>query len=65
MGQIFQALDRLSGDVGQGITCGQNRHIIWNFGSEHSDTYSSATQVRINAIPNCAILVDERDGQIL
>jgi uncharacterized protein (TIGR02145 family) len=62
-GTIFSSINQLSGDAGVGVTSGNGKHITWNFGAEFPGSYSAATQVRISAIPNCAILVDARDGQ--
>jgi uncharacterized protein (TIGR02145 family) len=62
-GANFNPISHVSGDVSAGVTTGTGKHIIWNFGTEFTGSYSVTTQVRINAIPNCAILVDARDGQ--
>jgi uncharacterized protein (TIGR02145 family) len=62
-GTNFTAISQVSGDVGYGITTGNLKHIIWNFGSEFPLIYNITTKIRITAIPACGLLIDTRDGQ--
>jgi len=39
----------ISGEVGSGITAGENKHIVWDFGSEHPNYYEDRIKVRIRA----------------
>ncbi len=40
---------QISGDVGDNITSGTGKHIVWDFGAEHPDTYWDQVQVKITA----------------
>lgn len=40
---------QITGDVGSGITSGTNKHIIWNFGTEHPQTFGDQFKVKIIA----------------
>jgi len=67
-GVTFTQIDSVSGDVGAGIVPGTGKAIVWNFGNEFTDQYSSTTQIKLTASPvapwNCGDpLVDDRDGQ--
>jgi len=39
--------NNLAGDVSAGITNGTAKHIVWNFGSEHSQTFGDQFRVKI------------------
>lgn len=38
---------QISGDVGAGITTGNNKHIVWNFGTEHPQTFDDQFRIKI------------------
>jgi len=40
---------QITGDVGSGITSGTNKHIIWNFASEHPNKYDDQFRIKIIA----------------
>jgi uncharacterized protein (TIGR02145 family) len=40
---------QISGDVGSGITSGTNKHIVWNFGVEHPNTFDDQFRIKITA----------------
>ncbi len=39
----------ISGDVGAGIQSGTNKHILWDFGTEHPNTFGNAFQIKVLA----------------
>ena len=41
--------EQVSGDVGEGILSGTNKHIIWDFGAEHPVTYGEQFRIKIIA----------------
>jgi uncharacterized protein (TIGR02145 family) len=41
--------DSITGDVGAGITNGINRHIIWDFGTEHPQIFGDQFRIKIIA----------------
>jgi uncharacterized protein (TIGR02145 family) len=43
---------QISGDVGADITSGTSKHIVWDFGSEHPQTYGEQFQIKIIADDN-------------
>jgi uncharacterized protein (TIGR02145 family) len=40
---------QITGDVGSGITSGTNKHIVWNFGAEHQQTFGDQFRIKIIA----------------
>lgn len=43
------ACNLVSGDVGEGITSGNNKQIEWDFGTEHSETFGDHFMIKIIA----------------
>ena len=41
--------DSISGDIGCNILSGSGKHIVWDYGSEHPDTYGDQFRVKIYA----------------
>lgn len=41
--------ENVSGDVGEGITSGTNKHIAWDFGAEHPNTIGDQFRIKIIA----------------
>ena len=39
----------LTGDIGEGITSGTNKKIVWDFGVEHPETFSDKFMIEISA----------------
>jgi hypothetical protein len=39
----------LTGDVGQGITAGTNKHVVWDFHADNPDTSGNGYRVRVTA----------------
>ena len=56
-----------SGDIGENITSGANKYIMWDFGIEHPDIFSNQIMIKIiaddNAIVNCGTVPDI-DGNV-
>ena len=40
---------QISGDVGENITGGTGKHIVWDFGAEHPDAYYDRIQIKVIA----------------
>jgi len=40
---------QISGDVGENIMSGNDKHIVWDFGAEHPDVYWDKVQIKITA----------------
>lgn len=65
--------NNVTGDVGSGINNGANKHITWNFGAEHPETFGDQFKVKIIAddgsvimgipCPGLPSITDPRDGQ--
>lgn len=43
------AATSLSGDIGENIAIGTNKHIVWNFANDHANYYSDQIQIKILA----------------
>jgi uncharacterized protein (TIGR02145 family) len=60
----FTTINQVSNDIGCGVTTGNQKHIVWNFGSEFPGNFSTDTKIRLTASYCCGfVLVDARDGQ--
>jgi uncharacterized protein (TIGR02145 family) len=60
----FTPINQVSNDIGCGVTTGNQKHIVWNFGSEFPGNFSTETKIRLTASYCCGfVLVDSRDGQ--
>ena len=46
--------DQITGDIGENITSATAKHIVWDFGAEHSQTYSDQIQIKVIADDNAA-----------
>ncbi|KAA3617097.1 MAG: hypothetical protein D8M58_04125 [Calditrichaeota bacterium] len=44
--------EQISGDIGENIPSGTGKHIVWDFGDEHPQTYSDQIQIKIIAVDN-------------
>ena len=44
--------EQISGDIGGGIFSGTDKHIVWDFGVEHPQTYNNQIQIKIIANDN-------------
>lgn len=45
----------ITGDIGEGITSGTGKHIVWDFGSEHPDYFSDQIKIKIIADDNYSV----------
>lgn len=41
--------NRISGDIGEEITSGERKHIVWDFGKEHNETFGDQFIIKITA----------------
>ena len=41
---------QVTGDVGGGVTSGTNKHIVWNFASEHPNKFEDQMRIKITAV---------------
>jgi uncharacterized protein (TIGR02145 family) len=53
-----------TGDIGNNITNGTGKHILWNFGLEHPDYYSPQAIIKIIVSDTEADLITDIDGNI-
>lgn len=48
----------LTGDVGEGITPGSNKHVVWDFYADNPDTSGSKYRIAVNAFEsNCGFII--------
>jgi hypothetical protein len=60
----FTTINQVSNDIDCGVTTGNQKHIVWNFGNEFPGNFSTDTKIRLTASYCCGfVLVDARDGQ--
>jgi len=58
--------EQIRGDVGENITSGTGKHIVWDFGAEHPATYNDQIRIKIIADDNQLVwgTVTDIDGNV-